>query len=121
MLTEPVFLKPLAGPMAASPLLRKKGNSQRASLLRSTNQASAAQHKQEEASLEGVDNPALQARLGLEPLLKPIELERYGKLVSRSLDHNSSGQFSQSRSQEGRSRVPSIQVVVDSLLTKECG
>lgn len=105
MATEEMFLKPESISKVVSPLLKKKNPTQRASLLRSTHQNAASHQRSDENFGEPLSLPIGQPGQGSVPP-QGFELEKYGNLVSKSLDCSSK------YDQVSRKRVPSIQVSV---------
>lgn len=120
MQTEKVFLKPLPTQRVTSPLFSKKLGSQRAHLLRSNNLVSAAQHKRDFLQTEDLGNLGLQGKTCVDPSYKSIELEKYGNLVSKSVDDKTMGQVIPGLSQQNRSDVTSTQVMVMFFIITGC-
>lgn len=105
MASEEMFLKPELISKVASPLLKKKNPAKRASLLRATYQNVSSNQRSDENFADLVSPPIGQSgQSSVSP--HGFELERYGNLVSKSLDCSSR------YDQVSRKRIPSIQVYV---------
>jgi hypothetical protein len=113
MSTELIYLKPEVSAKVVSPIIKKKAPPKRASLLRSTNQANICHHKTEDEHADGSHTACSRICAGLiETSPNLMDLERYGKLVSRSLDYKSNRDNFKGFSEDHRKFLPSMGVQV---------